>query len=201
MNYLGHLYLSGDQPDLMLANIFGDFVKGRDYSHLPVIVQKGVTLHREIDDFIDHYPLILELLNESLYKELPKVAPIAIDLFMDHLLAKNWFRYHQLELMEFEKNFFKYALNRSNQVFKSQMGNFSYPKEFISLLTIMHKKSWLSQYEKLDGLKMASTGLSKRISFENNLDQASNVFKKYENLIEKVFFQFMKDAEIKFLER
>ena len=51
MNYLGHLYLSGDQKDLMLANLFGDFVKGRDYSYLPQIVQTGVTLHREIDNF------------------------------------------------------------------------------------------------------------------------------------------------------
>lgn len=201
MNYLGHLYLSGSQLDLMLANIFGDFVKGRDYTYLPSIIQEGVTLHREIDDFIDHHPLILKLLNDFLYKELPKVAPIAIDLYMDHLLAKNWSQYHKLELKDFEQIFFKFALNKSNQIFKSKTGDFSYPKEFIELLTIMHKKSWLSQYQKLDGLIMASTGLSKRISFENNLNQASVVFKKYENDIQNVFSLFMKDAQIKFLER
>lgn len=37
----------------MIANLFGDFVKGKDYSYLPKIVQEGVFLHREIDDFID----------------------------------------------------------------------------------------------------------------------------------------------------
>jgi acyl carrier protein phosphodiesterase len=200
MNYLGHLYFSGNQKDLMLANIFGDFIKGRDYTYLPQIVQKGVTLHREIDDFIDHHPLILEILNDFLYKDLPKVASIAIDLYMDHLLAKHWSQFHKLKLKDFEKHFFEYALNPSNQTFKSKEGVYSYPLEYISLLNIMHQKSWLCQYEQLDGLNMASTGLSKRLSFDNNLNDAVNVFRKREKKIEDVFFMFIKDAHIKFLE-
>lgn len=199
MNYLGHLYLSGNHPDLMLANIFGDFVKGRDYTHLPKIIQKGVTLHREIDDFIDHHPLILEVLNDFLYKELPKVAPIAIDLYMDHLLAKNWPKYHVSDLLSFEKHFFDYALNSSNQNFMNGGNSFSYPSEFIHLLTIMNKNSWLSQYRELEGLRMASTGLSRRISFENNLNEAVVIFEKHETRLQNVFFQFMKDAQLKFL--
>lgn len=199
MNYLGHLYLSGNRKSLMLANIYGDFVKGSDYTHLPKIVQEGVTLHRQIDDYIDHHPLILRILNDFLYEDLPKVANIAVDLFMDHLLAKNWSRFHSLNLKKFENNFFKYALDPSNQYFKLENADFSYPPEFIQLLTIMHQKSWLLQYEKLDGLKMASTGLSNRISFNNNLKEATKVFKKREPIIEKVFFEFIQDAQNKFL--
>ncbi|PHR44757.1 MAG: hypothetical protein COA32_14160 [Fluviicola sp.] len=199
MNYLGHLYLSGDQNDLMLANLFGDFVKGRDYSYLPRIVQTGVTLHREIDDFIDNHPLILEILNSFLYKDLPKVASIAIDLYMDHLLAKNWSKYHPIDLESYEKKFFQFALSASNQRFIYDNKVYSYPTEFIGLIEIMSRKSWISQYKKLDGLKMASTGLSKRISFDNNLNEAVSIFQKREHHIENVFFKFMKDARIKFL--
>jgi acyl carrier protein phosphodiesterase len=200
MNFLGHLYLSDNKYDLMLANLFGDFVKGKDYSYLPLIVQKGVKLHREIDDFIDRHPLILEMLNDFLYKDLPKVAGIAIDLYMDHLLAKNWNQFHHIELREFEYRFFDYALNPSNQIFKTEKDTYSYPHEFIVLLEVMHKKSWLSHYQKLDGLRMASTGLSKRISFENNLNEAIEVYQKREKQIENVFFEFMKGAQIKFLD-
>jgi acyl carrier protein phosphodiesterase len=199
MNFLGHLYLSKNQSDLMLANLFGDFVKGRDYTHLPKIVQQGVTLHREIDDFIDHHPLILRILNDFLYKDLPKVAPIAIDLYMDHLLAKNWRKFHRLKLKEFEFLFFEYALNPSNQTFKTKDNTYSYPSEFISLLHIMHEKSWLSHYEKIDGLEMAASGLAKRISFTNNLNEAVSVYQKHESQIESVFFDFMKEAQNKFL--
>src|SRR5690554_7679267 len=69
----------------MLANLFGDFVKGKDYTYLPQIIQDGVGLHRQIDDFVDRHPLVSEL-RLKLYKELPKIAGIAIDLFFDHLL-------------------------------------------------------------------------------------------------------------------
>ena len=30
MNFLAHLYLSGDNPRLMVGNFIGDFVKGRN---------------------------------------------------------------------------------------------------------------------------------------------------------------------------
>ena len=50
MNFLGHLYFSYDNHALMIANIFGDFVRGKDLSDYPEIIQKGITLHREIDN-------------------------------------------------------------------------------------------------------------------------------------------------------
>ncbi|MEX1190320.1 MAG: ACP phosphodiesterase [Brumimicrobium sp.] len=199
MNFLGHLYLSGNHHNLMMANLYGDFVKGADYTYLPKIVQEGVTLHRQIDDFIDKNPLVLKFLNDTLYKELPKVATIAIDLYMDHLLAKNWKKFHHQSLNDFTKEFFNYALKPSNQLFSEQGKVFKYPKEFIFLLQLMHEKSWLLRYKKLEGLNMAASGLAKRISFENNLNNATIVYKKHEIKIESVFYKFMEEAKIKFL--
>lgn len=198
MNYLGHLYFSGNRLDLMLANLFGDFVKGSDYTYLPQIVQEGVGLHRNIDDFIDHHPLILQLLNDFLYESLPKVGNIAIDLYMDHLLARYWNKYHQLSLEQFEKQFFSYALNQKNQIYKTRSINFKYPEEFIQLLKIIHQKSWILKYKEIEGLAMACKGLSKRITFKNNLNEAHIVFLENENKITKTFFSFMKDAENRF---
>ena len=45
MNFLGHLYFSGDDHALMAANLYGDFVKGADISRFSPTVQKGITLH------------------------------------------------------------------------------------------------------------------------------------------------------------
>ena len=138
MNYLGHLYFSDNHHPLMLANLFGDFVKGKDYSYLPDIVQKGVYLHREIDDFVDHHPLVTTT-RIKLYKELPKVAGIAMDLYFDHLLAKNWDLYHKKPLDQFVNDFFEYALNEKSLNFQGQ--NFKYPPQFIHLLTIMDENN------------------------------------------------------------
>ncbi len=85
MNFLGHLYFSDNKQELMLNNLFGDFVKGKDISRYPIEIQQGITLHRKIDNFIDRHPLVLEL-SHKLFADLPKVSAIAIDLFFDHLL-------------------------------------------------------------------------------------------------------------------
>lgn len=194
MNYLGHLYLSGDSLPLMVANLYGDFVKGRDYTYLPKTIQKGVTLHRTIDDFVDHHSAVTSLRLE-LYKDLPRVAGIAIDLYFDHLLAKNWKNYHTTPLSQFVREFYHYL---NEHVLTSEAMDFSYSREFVHLLKVMQHNDWLNQYAKLKGLTMASTGLSKRIAFENNLDEATTIFTKNEEAITKVFHEYMGDATRKF---
>jgi acyl carrier protein phosphodiesterase len=181
----------------MVANLYGDFVKGKDYTFLPTIVQRGVKLHRRIDDFIDHHPLIIELKSE-LYKPLPKISGIAIDLYMDHLLAKNWEKYSTHALDSFVNDFFQFALNKDNQTIYSLSSKFTYPSEFINLLKLIHEQQWIIRYKKIDGLIMASSGLSKRISFNNSLHKAPDVFIELEQEITNVFHNFMNAAKNEF---
>lgn len=195
MNYLGHLYFSKEKPDLMVANLFGDFVKGRDYTYLPKVVQEGVLLHRQIDDYIDTHPVVKEL-RLHLYKDLPKIAGIAIDLYFDHLLAKNWSSYHSQTLDEFVNVFLHYSNNQKHLQFNHPV--FKYPPRFIHLLNAIYKHDLLNKYVQLEGLELASKGLSRRISFENNLDTAVEVYIKNEKYIESVFQEYMKDADMKF---
>ena len=49
MNFLGHLYLSGNEPLVIVGNFMADAVKGRDCTHLHPDVQRGIALHRAID--------------------------------------------------------------------------------------------------------------------------------------------------------
>ncbi|RYM32063.1 DUF479 domain-containing protein [Brumimicrobium glaciale] len=195
MNYLGHLYFSKEKPDLMVANLFGDFIKGKDYSFLPKIVQEGVLLHRQIDDYVDHHPTVTEL-RLHLYNELPKIAGIAIDLYFDHLLAKDWSTYHSKSLDEFVDPFLAYTKNAKNLKFNNP--KYEYPQHFINLLNAISKHNLLKRYVHLDGLAMASEGLSRRISFENNLDMAVVVFQNNEKRIEAAFEVYMKAAKLRF---
>lgn len=175
----------------MMANLFGDFVKGKDYTYLPDIVYEGVRLHREIDDYIDNHPLVVEL-RRNLYQDLPKIAGIAIDLYFDHILAREWKEYSKSPLPEFIDDFFKYALNPKNQRFKK--GDFHYPEGYIYLLEMIHKNKWILSYQQIDGLIMASNGLSKRISFPNKLTEAPKIYLSNRYNIENTFNSFMEDA-------
>lgn len=53
MNYLAHAYLSFNNPEILAGNLVSDFVKGRKKLDFPEGIQKGIVLHRDIDNFTD----------------------------------------------------------------------------------------------------------------------------------------------------
>lgn len=183
MNFLGHLYFSNNDLDLMYANLQGDYVKGKDLSEYTTIVQKGVTLHRAIDHFIDTHPAVKELLHE-LYPHLPKISGVAVDLYFDHLLARDWHMFHSKPLREFINEFYNHE-----PVFQS-----GFTPDFKFMLDKMYEYDWLYQYQHLRGLSRASSGLSRRISFENNLHQAPHVYTMLQPQVESAFSTFMESA-------
>lgn len=184
MNFLGHLYFSRDDHELMLANLFGDFVKGKDLSHFRPKTQQGIFLHRHIDSYIDHHPAVHDLL-QILYTPLPKVAGIAVDLYFDHLLAQHWKTYHSKDLAQFIDEFY-HSVDLSHPEFTP---------EFKFMMEKMMEKNWLYQYQFEHGLYKASQGVSRRISFPNSLPQAVAVFREKEAAIYQAFETYMQDAK------
>ena len=57
MNYLAHATLSFGNAEILTGNIIGDFVKGKEKLTYPVAIQKGITLHRLIDEFTDTHSI------------------------------------------------------------------------------------------------------------------------------------------------
>lgn len=183
MNYLGHIYFSFDQTDLAVANLFGDFVKGNKYLEYPGSIQKGVLLHRQIDTYIDNHPKV-KTLTKKLYLELPKVAPISIDIYFDYLLAKNWRQFHSLEYNAILIQFYS----------KIKYIDSNYPDSFIQFITLLRERDWLSHYPTTFGLDKMCKGVSQKLSFPNQLINGLTVFKKNELEITTVFYEYMQDA-------
>lgn len=188
MNLLGHIYLSNNDNRLAVANLFGDFVKGKKYLEYPEWIQAGVRLHREIDQYIDNHPSVRNLM-EILRPEIPRVSAVAIDLFFDHLLAKNWEKFHSTELNLFLADFYS-----SIPSFKS-----SFDPNFEFFLNMLMERKWINHYSSFEGLKRMCNGVGNRISFPNALPQAYNSFKKHETAIESAFYEYMTDANEHFL--
>ena len=70
MNYLGHLVLSGDNDEVLFGNFIADAVKGNSYYNWSANVQKGILLHRLIDDFTDKNlsaNLVIEIFAKSTF--------------------------------------------------------------------------------------------------------------------------------------
>ncbi len=183
MNFLGHLYFSKNDHDLMIANLFGDSVKGKKYLQYSKKIQDGVLLHRRIDYYIDNHPSV-KALRLNLYQELPKIAGIAIDLYFDHLLAIHWNNYHDKPLELFLDDFYNFRAG-----FEKELGH-----DFSIFLNRLRTKQWINHYPTFYGLEKLCLGVSNRISFKNNLHLAPLVFKKKNHEIEAAFLDFMQDA-------
>jgi acyl carrier protein phosphodiesterase len=56
MNFLAHLYLSGkDKSGVLVGNFIADQVKGKQLASFPKNMQRGIRLHRKIDEFTDSH--------------------------------------------------------------------------------------------------------------------------------------------------
>ena len=183
MNFLGHLYFSNNQTELMYPNLFGDYVKGSDLSNYSVRIEKGILLHRKIDDYIDRHPITLELAH-FLYPKLPKVTGIAIDLYFDHLLAIHWGKYHNRSLNDFIDEF--NSIKEELDLFENE--------HFWIVMQRMKEGEWLKHSESMYGLTKSCEGVSRLISFKNDLSKAPQIFTENQEIIEKTFFEFMDEA-------
>lgn len=104
MNYLAHIFLSGNDTDLQIGNFIADFVKGKKLYAYPEKIQKGIILHRQIDEFTDNHPIVKEL-NSLLYTTFGRYSPIILDMYFDYVLANSFSTYSKKKLLQFTLQF------------------------------------------------------------------------------------------------
>ncbi|MDO9260577.1 MAG: ACP phosphodiesterase, partial [Flavobacteriaceae bacterium] len=97
MNFLAHLYLSGNNPNLIVGNFMADAIKGNAYLQFDDEIQQGIILHRAIDTFTDQHPIVKQS-KRRLNVRYNHFNGIIIDIFYDHFLAKNWSQFSQIPL-------------------------------------------------------------------------------------------------------
>lgn len=89
MNFLAHALIAGDAEADRIGGLIGDFIKGPLPAGLPPDLASGVALHRAIDSFADRHPAFIA----SRARVSPlrrRVSGVLVDLFYDHLLARDW---------------------------------------------------------------------------------------------------------------
>src|SRR5437763_302491 len=140
MNFLAHIYLSGDDPQLMIGNFIADFVKGKKKDDYPLKIKQGIELHRVIDDFTDHHPVTARSKNR-LRMKYGKYSGVIVDLFYDHFLAADFSEYSDLSLQEFSQRTYD-ILNKNKSVL---------PDGVIYFLPFMIERNWLLNYATIEG--------------------------------------------------
>jgi len=179
VNYLGHLVLSGDNDEVLFGNFIADVVKGNSYSNWSANIQKGILLHRLIDDFTDNnYHYLLG--KRRFYESYPKMGGVILDIVYDHLLWQNETVKASLNL---EKEIIRYYQILDN--FKDIM-----PPKIRFMYGYMKRDDWLTNYQSEDGIKRALKGIGRRIGYSNNLDGSFEIVKNNKNSYMEEFNEF-----------
>ncbi len=182
MNFLAHLFLSGDERSVQAGNLFGDEIKGRDYSYLPERVMAGVTLHRFIDSFTDEHKVNLAA-KSFLYEDFGKYAGVALDIYYDHFLSVHWAEYTDLDLNEFARGVYT-ELEPFIPLFSPRAK---------TLFDSMRTYGWLSGYGEIDGMIKTFRGMSKLLPLQSGMNNAVAVLEKKYEVIEDAFTEYFPD--------
>lgn len=184
MNFLAHLFLSGDNEEIMLGNMLGDFVRKINVAGLSEGVIKGILLHREIDNFTDNHPLV-DITKQRLRPLFSHYSPVVADVYFDHFLAANWNDYSDIPLKEFAKNCYS-ILKKNKNLF---------PLRFQQALAYMRFFNMLVSYSKFSGIDFAFNRIKNRTGYHSNLDNASKELKANYNIYKNDFLIFFPELQ------
>jgi len=180
MNYLAHIYLSGDDEKTIVGNFIGDYVKGNKFRNYPESIQKGILLHRKIDSFTDEHKNYREA--KKLFRDdFGLYSGIVIDLFYDHFLAKNWRNYKDESLRSFAKKTHAILLSHFFQLPQRVQG-------FLPFL-IQHKR--LESYATIEGIQKSLEIMGRYTSLPEKSENASITLKKNYSFLENNFSEFI----------
>lgn len=183
MNYLAHLYLSGNTQEVIVGNMMEDYIHGRiehpRNNHLNHTLKIGVQLHRNIDVFTDSHPIIKES-KSFFHANFDRYAPIIIDVLFDHYLLINWVKYSAEENQSFRKRIYEAFTNHYTIL----------PPKMQLLIESMITHDWLKNYKEIWGLERALMNISNRLSHKVDLTKAIPVFLANYEAIGKHFEDF-----------
>ncbi len=184
MNFLAHLYLSGNNEPIMVGNFIADHIRGYNWKSYPQEIQQGIVLHRFIDEFTDHHPTV-ERTKALLRPVFHKYSPVISDIYYDHFLASGWLQYSSIALIDYSRYAYQVLHNHEKYL----------PERTQRMLNYMEADNWLLNYASLDGLNKALSGMGRRARFENNMNEAAAFLAENYLSITKDFSDFFPELE------
>ena len=184
MNFLAHIYLSGDNELITIGNFVGDGVRGNKYKLYPTEIQAGIQLHRQIDTFTDAHPLFRQC-TKRLHKGYSHYSGVIVDIFFDHFLAKNWTSYSDIPLDVYIADFYKSLSNHIAIL----------PPRFQDLTPIMIEGNWLLSYATIEGIQVVLNGMNHRTKGLSKMNEATKELKEHYDAFEADFTLFFEDLK------
>lgn len=184
MNFLAHIYLSGENDLIKIGNFMADGIRGKQFQHFPEDVQKGILLHRFIDTYTDSHDTFRQS-TKRLHEKYHHYSGVIVDIMYDHFLAKNWEKYSDEKLDHFINRFYK-SLHENYPILTEKTQN---------LMPTMIRENWLWSYQTIDGIQHILTQMDRRSKNQSKMQFASQELKEFYPEFEHEFDLFFKDVQ------
>jgi acyl carrier protein phosphodiesterase len=185
MNFLAHIYLSGENDLLKIGNFMADSIRGSKYLSYPKDIQKGVLLHRHIDSFTDFHPIYRKS-KHRLHENYGHYSGVIMDIMYDHFLAKNWNAFSEIPLEKYAASFYE-LLQKEESLLTERTKN---------MIPYMIAQNWLVSYASLEGLETILFQMDYRTKNRVNMPEAMKELKQFETEFESEFFAFFKELQL-----
>jgi acyl carrier protein phosphodiesterase len=175
--------LAQDKPYLEAGAFLGDYVKGRLHGEFHHEIEDGIRLHRKIDAFTDQHSAVRKCC-DRFDPEVRRYAPIMLDIFFDHLLAKNWQRFHKEPLEDFSERVFA-NLDACRDLL---------PEKVAETADRMRKHDVLNSYADETFMLPVLSSLSRRLKRRNPVADGFHQFQRNEVKIREDFESFFPEV-------
>lgn len=184
MNYLAHAYLSFNNPGILTGNMISDYVKGKKKFDFPTDIQRGIALHRAIDNFTDIHTATKEA--KEIFRPVYRLYSGAfVDVVYDHFLATDANEFSEESLLIF-----------SQQVYNTLDDYTAYlPEKFAISFPYMKQHNWLYNYRTRWGIEKSLGGVVRRAAYLTESETAFTLFEQHYQLLQHCYRHFWADLK------
>ena len=182
MNFLAHIYLSGDSDLVTIGNFMADGIKGKDYRKYDRELQIGILLHREIDTYTDAHKTVRKS-TKRLHEKYSHYSGVIVDILYDHFLAKNWDKYCDTPLDKYVDHFYD-SLEEHFDIL---------PLRIQKMMPYMITNNWLLSYASVEGIAKVLEGMNRRTHNRSQMNLAVNELEEFYEEFEIEFTSFFEE--------
>lgn len=182
MNHLAHALLAGAESDVVLGGLTADFLRGAIDPELPVGVRAGIALHRAIDTYTDAHPQVVAA-RRLFDPPFRRYAGILLDIWFDHLLARDWSRLGEGSLHGFSMGIQTLLHERAAEL----------PERMHGFARYLQTNNLPEAYRDVAMIDRVLHGMSLRLSRANPIAEALSVLQSHGPSLDRHFRTFFPD--------
>jgi acyl carrier protein phosphodiesterase len=185
LNFLAHLYLSGDNDLIKIGNFMADGIHGKNLDSFPLDIQKGIVLHRAIDTFTDAHPIFRQS-TKRLHTSYHHYSGIIVDIFYDHFLAKNWSSYSEEKLADYTARFYQ-SLEDNFDILTDKTQK---------MMPHLIAQNWILSYQTIDGIEIILEKMDNRMKQNSTMRFSVRELITYYSEFESEFTTFFEEVRM-----